>query len=514
MHIAVKAQRPESAKELYPYQREAIDKIITTLEENTEKENILFQLPTGGGKTVIFSEVVRQYIFRKKERVLILTHRIELLRQTANTLNETGVPTKLITSEIKELEQRDNYVCFLAMVETLNNRLQEDEDFVSDINLVIVDEAHYNSFRKIFKYFRNSTIFGVTATPLSSNINTPLNQFYDKLIIGDSISELIKKNYLSNATTFTFDVKLKSLKIGSDGDYTISSLDKIYGDSEMQTKLLSCYESQALNTKTLIFNSSIKTSMAVYEHFKKAGYDNIKHLDSNSEKNERKELLDWFRVTPGAILTSVGILTTGFDEPTVETIILNRATRSLTLYHQMIGRGSRKLPNKNHFNIIDLGDNARRLGLWQDYIDWREVYRNPNSFLENLSKREEEIEMGLHYIMPDSVKKRFSNSQEESFQFDLRKLYEDYLFQGKPSIGVIDRSIENHYQRILENSTNFFEAIDLIEILQEEIQHRISVYTSCLAKTTKNYFQWLLDNYNTKLKIKLRAVLPIPDDEE
>lgn len=511
MHIAVKAQRPESAKELYPYQKEAIDKILSALESNNNNDNILFQLPTGGGKTVIFSEVVRQYIFKKKERVLILTHRIELLRQTATTLNETGVPTKLITSEIKELEEKDEYVCFLAMVETLNNRLQEDETFVSDINLVIVDEAHYNSFKKIFKYFSNSTIFGVTATPLSSNINTPLNQFYNKLIVGDAISELIKKNYLSNATTFTFDVKLKSLKIGSDGDYTINSLDKIYGDSEMQTKLLSCYEGKALGTKTLIFNSSIKTSVAVHDHFAKAGYDNIKHLDSNSEKNERREILRWFRETPGAILTSVGILTTGFDEPTVETIILNRATRSLTLYHQMIGRGSRKLPNKNHFNIIDLGDNARRLGLWQDYIDWREVFKNPNSFLEHLSKREEEIEKGLHYLMPDSVRNRFPNTPDENFNFDLKSIYDDYIFKGNASTGVIQESIENHYQRILENSNDYFEAIDLIEILQEEIEHRLSIYTNCLAKTTKNYFHWLLENYNNKLKSKLRAELPIPD---
>jgi superfamily II DNA or RNA helicase len=88
----------------------------------------------------------------------------------------------------------------------------------------------------------------------------------------------------------------------------------------------------------------------------------IRHLDNTSNTEERKDILHWFK-HPDAILTSVGILTTGFDEPTVDTIILNRATKSLTLYYQMIGRGSRKLPNKDQFTVIDLGNNAARFGL-------------------------------------------------------------------------------------------------------------------------------------------------------
>ena len=94
--------------------------------------------------------------------------------------------------------------------------------------------------------------------------------------------------------------------------------------------------------KTLIFNNGINTSIHVYETFKAAGYP-IAHLDNTATKKERAFLLKWFKETPNAILTSVSILTTGFDEPTVDTIILNRATKSLTLYYQMIGRGSRIL---------------------------------------------------------------------------------------------------------------------------------------------------------------------------
>jgi superfamily II DNA or RNA helicase len=504
-------ERPDSAKKLYPYQQEYIDRIFYHLTENPKKQNILFQLPTGGGKTVIFSEIARRFINNKGGRVLILTHRIELLKQTANALNEVNVPSKLIMSEVGAIEDQEKYLCFLAMVETLNNRLKSDEEYIKDIGLVIVDEAHYNSFRKIFHYFAGTVILGVTATPLSSNQHLPLKDNYSKLIIGDSIKELIEKGYLSNAHTFTYDVHLGGLKIGIDGDYTVSSLDRIYSSHEMQDRLIAAYKEKAEGTKTLIFNSSIATSKQVEKLFMNAGIE-IRHLDSTNNKQERKETLEWFRDTPDAVITSVGILTTGFDEPTVETIILNRATRSLTLYHQMIGRGSRKLPNKDSFTIIDLGNNARRLGLWQDFIDWQDVFQNPERFLERLAEREERLDKGLMYVLPDSVKDKFPNTTD--FSFDMEEVYQGLLMKGQKTLKAVELSQEDHFRRIIENADHLFAAIDLLNILQDEIRYRLSVYTNCLAKSTKNYFNWLFEQYNDQLRQRLRMTLPIKYDQE
>lgn len=503
-------ERPESAKRLYPYQQEYIDKIFYHLIENPKKQNILFQLPTGGGKTVIFAEIARRFITQTNGRVLILTHRIELLKQTANALSEANVPSKLIMSEVGEIEDQEHYQCFLAMVETLNNRLKSDEDYLENIDLVIVDEAHYNSFRKIFHYFANTIILGVTATPLSSNQNLPLKDNYSKLIIGDSIKELIEKGYLSRAITFTYDVNLGGLKVGMDGDYTVSSLDRIYSGYEMQDRLIAAYKEKAEGTKTLIFNSSIATSKQVEKLFLDAGIE-IRHLDSTHNKQDRKETLEWFRLKPDAVITSVGILTTGFDEPTVETIILNRATRSLTLYHQMVGRGSRKLPNKDKFTIIDLGNNARRLGLWHDFIDWQDVFQNPERFLEHLAEREERLDKGLMYTLPESVKHHFPNTQD--FSFDMEEVYQSLLLKGQKTMKAVDMSLEDHYQRIIANADNLFDGIDLLNILQDEIRYRLNVYTNCLAKSTKNYFNWLYENYNEQLKQKIRMALPIRYDE-
>ena len=502
--------RPDAARKLYPYQEVYIDRIYNELIDDERKGNILFQLPTGGGKTVIFAEIVRKFIEKTKGRVLILTHRIELLKQTAKALETAHVRSKLIMSEVGELEDQEDYTCFLAMVETLNNRLKSNQLYIENINLVIVDEAHYNSFRKIFHYFKNATILGVTATPLSSNQQLPLKDNYSKLIIGDSIKELIEKGYLSAATTYTYDVKLGGLKIGMDGDYTISSLDRIYSAYEMQERLLDAYKAKSLGTKTLIFNSSIAMSKQVYMLFQEAGFE-IRHLDSSNNKQERNETLEWFKNTPDAIITSVGILTTGFDEPTVETIILNRATRSLTLYHQMIGRGSRKLEHKNNFTIIDLGNNAKRLGLWQDYIDWQDVFVHPDKFIEHLVEREDKLQKGLMYTLPDIIKQRFPKTDD--FNFDMEEEYYKLLSKSEKTTAAIELSIDDHYERIKENAEDMFDAVDLLNVLQDEIEYRLNVYTNCMAKTTRNYFKWLLENYNEEIKKRIRSEIPMPVED-
>ncbi len=489
---------PRTVKELYPYQVKAIESILEGLNGLDKGENLLYQLPTGGGKTVIFSEIASRFIKEGKGRVLILTHRVELLHQTARALLSIGVNTMVIDRKVHELENQEQYSCFVAMVETLNNRLNENEDYLGDIRLVVVDEAHYNAFRKIFQYFKDVAILGVTATPLSSNKNLPLYENYKYLISGESIADLIGMGYLASPTTYTYDVNLQTLKVGIDGDFTISSLDALYSLYHMQDKLLQAYEERAVGTKTLIFNSGIATSRRVYELFKSKGLP-VKHLDSTFSEQERRDTLAWFKDTPEAILSSVSILTTGFDEPTVETIMLNRATRSLTLYHQMIGRGSRVLPNKDSFNIIDLGLNAQRLGLWEVPIDWQDVFANPRKFLEQTLYAREDAASTQDYLITDDVKAHFPQNREK-FQFAIRDQYLDCVRSGQRPSKALERSVSNHVELIRSNASSFVEAVALQHILQSEIQWRLKQYTTCIAKSTENFFRWLLEDYNDKLR--------------
>ncbi|MCX6185333.1 MAG: DEAD/DEAH box helicase [Flavobacterium sp.] len=497
------AQELEEKKELYGYQQGDIDAIFERFENKNTNYHLLYQLPTGGGKTVIFSEIVRRYLTQSSKKVVVLTHRIELCKQTSKMLNGFDVRNKIINSKIKDLPDQNDYSCFVAMVETLKNRINDNKLHLDNIGLVIIDEAHYNSFRKLLSSFKNAFILGVTATPLSSNIKMPMHDNYDELIVGDPIESLIQKGYLAKATTYSYDVGLTSLKVGINGDYTVKSSDDLYSNMAMQEKLLHAYTEKAIGTKTLIFNNGINTSLYVYETFKEAGYA-IRHLDNTSSSEERKEILSWFKKTPDAVLTSVGILTTGFDEPTVKTIILNRATKSLTLYFQMIGRGSRKLPNKSDFTVIDLGNNAARFGLWNEPIDWQHIFKSPEYYLENL-RDDVDIELHFKYQMPPEVRAKFKNTLDISFDVDAE--HKDAIAKNLRSKIVLEKSLAQHAAMCVDNSDGILEAKGLAKELAPDIESRMKRYANCLSHCSKNYREWLIEDYKLKLTLLIGKLI-------
>ncbi|WP_299554453.1 DEAD/DEAH box helicase family protein [Seonamhaeicola sp.] len=496
----IELEERKTGKDLYSYQKGAINKIFKSFDESPSDYHLLYQLPTGGGKTVIFSEIVRQYLKNHQKKVLVMTHRIELCKQTSNMLTEFGVVNKVVDSKA-DLSDQAEYSCFVAMVETLNNRLHDDKLDISDIGLVIIDEAHYNSFTKLFKFFSQSFILGVTATPLSSSIELPMTDNYDELIVGESIESLIENGFLARAEMFSYNVGLTSLVVGANGDYTVKSSEDLYTDDNMLSKLIRAYEERSKGKKTLIFNNGINTSLHVYDTFRRAGYP-IAHLDNTHSKKERAYILKWFKETPDAILTSVSILTTGFDEPTVESIILNRATKSLTLYYQMIGRGSRVLEHKKSFLVIDLGNNFHRFGPWGDNLDWQRIFRSPNYYLDSLLS-DEELESNFRYEMPDELRAEFGNS--EDVHFDIQKTYVDSIRAGESSKVVLERSIAQHAKICIENSEDVYDALTLARKLGDDIDFRINRYTKCISKSTFNFVEWLKGEYRKKLNSYIRV---------
>jgi superfamily II DNA or RNA helicase len=485
----------EDKKELYDYQKGDIDAIFERIDNAPAAHHLLYQLPTGGGKTVVFSEIVRRYLSKHNKKVVVLTHRIELCKQTSKMLKGFDVKNKIINSKVKELPDQNDYSCFVAMVETLKNRINDEKLHLDHIGLVIIDEAHYNSFRKLLSSFKNAFILGVTATPLSSNIKLPMHENYDELIVGDTINSLIENKFLARAITYSYDVGLTSLKVGINGDYTVKSSDDLYTNMVMQEKLLHAYTEKSLGKKTLIFNNGINTSLYVYETFREAGYD-IRHLDNTSNAEERKDILYWFKHTPNAILTSVGILTTGFDEPTVETIILNRATKSLTLYFQMIGRGSRKLPSKDTFAVIDLGNNAARFGLWNDPVNWQHIFKSPEFYLENL-RDDNEIELYFKYTMPPELRAKFSKTADVTLDID--EEHKLAIAQNLRSKIVLEKSLEQHASMCVDNTEDLQPAKALARELEDDIECRIKRYSKCLSQCSKNYREWLVEDYKQKM---------------
>jgi hypothetical protein len=166
----------------------------------------------------------------------------------------------------------------------------------------------------------------------------------------------------------------------------------------------------------------------------------------------------------------------------------------------MIGRGSRVLPNKSTFIVIDLGNNAARFGLWDSFINWHDIFRSPDAYLENL-RSDQEIERHLEYKMPGTLKAKFANS--ELLEFNMKEVYEKTVKDGhRPSV-ALDRSIDHHVRICIENSTNFDEAMVLADLLEEDIKHRIKKFSYCISKSTDNYLRYLQDEYQKKMKSNL-----------
>ena len=485
---------------LYPYQQRDLDLLFDKLEHAPKGYRLLYQLPTGGGKTRIFSEAARRFLDCCDQKVLILTHRVELCRQTSNALKALNIHNKVITSQVKQLPARSHYSCYVAMVETFYNRVESGDVDVSDIGLVIIDEAHYNAFGKLLNKFDHAKVIGVTATPFSSDVERPMRDSYQELIVGESISSLIGQGYLAKPTNWRYDVELNSLQTGAGGDFTVASSDTLYSSPAMLELLVHALREHAHGKKTLIFNHGIFTSKAVCQYLDDAGVK-IRHLDNETPAEERLEILGWFKRTKSAMLTSVSILTAGFDEPTVQAVILNRATTSLTLFHQMIGRGARCLPQKKTFTIIDLGNNTERFGEWHAPLDWHQVFERPEVFYHALHTK---TEFEAHQLAPE-LRKHFPNTLQLSF--DVQQAYQEALAQQvKPKI-VIRDAIRQHALMCTENSEDVSSALNLATLLDKEIKWRIKQYSKCLGRVTKNYTEWLITDYQVRLKTLITKLM-------
>lgn len=359
--------------ELREYQQNGINEILSKIYEN--KTRIVYQLPTGGGKTVTFAGLNQAFLKKYyNSNILIIVHRIELLNQCKRTLTKFGIHSETIVASKKNLEKSSVYI---AMVETLFIRIKSNPDYLKNIGLVIVDEVHMANFNKIYDYFQTAIIVGFSATPLASNKKFPLKNYFQDIVIGPTIEELIKMKYL--VTNMTYGLKgIDRKKIGmKNGDFDNYQMGSMFSKGRNLKNTITAYQKFCYDEKTLVFNCNIDHSKKMNNEFQLHGC-NSRHLDGSFSDEERLKTLKWFSETDNAILNSVGILTMGFDEPSIRNVIVNRSTMSLPLWLQMCGRGGRTYQNKPLFKIIDMGGNATYHGDWNAEIDWRNLFFNPD----------------------------------------------------------------------------------------------------------------------------------------
>ena len=357
---------------LREYQQELLDEIIQEI-PNTNK--LCVQLSTGGGKTVIFTELIKQL----NAKTLILVDSIDIVYQTNETFKRQGIDVGMVLAGNKNFPQNKVVV---AMVSTLYNRVKKNTMLLNNIQYCVIDECHVWIFNKLFEYLPNAKIIGFTATPVRLNrykidedttALEVMQDVYEKLICGKPIEWLIQNNYLVKDHNYLIDFDYSGLKTDSSGEFTQSSMKEVFQSVDYQKALRHTYEVYCENKKTMIFTSSTETNAIFAELFKDK---NIKTYDSkNNKPQERDEIIEWFKNTPDAILINTGCFTKGFDVCDVETIIVARATKSLALWIQICGRGARisNKIKKDNIIIIDGGNNIQEHGVFSFKRNWNKI---------------------------------------------------------------------------------------------------------------------------------------------
>jgi superfamily II DNA or RNA helicase len=350
--------------QLRDYQTKIICAIKQTFIDGNKR--VIMCAPTGAGKTVMFSYMVKNAV-DKGIKTLIITDRKELHQQGENSLKKIGLDPKLIDAKNKDM---DGFL-FVGMTQTITRNLNKLEfiQLIKTCGLIIIDEAHKTSFDKIIEYVEpNTFLVGATATPLRVGKQKGLNEQYDDLIQIVDVPDLIKLGFLSRPISFGVPVDLKGVKT-KNGDYDEKSMGNFYSKNKIYTGVIENYKLHINNKKTLVFASNVENSKEITTEFTEQGYE-AKHVDCYMTDKERKSVLEWFDSSENGILCNYGILTTGYDCPSIEAVILYRATKSLSLFLQMIGRGSRVTSAKSDFKILDFGNNIQTHGFWEDRRLW------------------------------------------------------------------------------------------------------------------------------------------------
>lgn len=352
---------------------------------------VVFELPTGGGKTVTFADWVAETLRKNHfNRCLILTDRVELLGQAGGTLAKFGVYPFALTAGIKNKDINFGHRCFLSMVETYWKRLKKYPQ-LANFDLVIIDECHKGNFKKLFAKWAELNpkmkIVGCSATPISTKRKDPLSNYYQDIVSVTNIPELIEIGSLMPVKTYSAHFNRSKLvrdysnEDGFSEQSQMLELDK----REVYAGLLEKYKKHCLRPdgsvrKTVIFNVNVAHSQNVCQSFNDAGFRAI-HVDGYLHPDERRKRIKAFEAGEYDVICNPNILTAGWDYPPVEVVVFNRATKSLTMWLQALGRGSRPCPEigKDSFIVLDMAMNWTELGLWDFEHDWKAIFHRKPS---------------------------------------------------------------------------------------------------------------------------------------
>jgi len=472
--------------ELRPYQQEALDSIKSFIENNVTRQLVV--LPTGAGKTVIFTHL-SQHIDNALP-MLILAHREELLTQAKNKL-EWSNPHLTV-----EIEQAQNYATqsdvVIASVPTLG---RNNSDRISRFprnyfRTIVIDEAHHAAaptYRRILDYFENSFTLGVTATPQRSD-NTRLTDVFDEIVYYKTIVDLIEEGWLSRIVGYRIQTDTDISEVQSrEGDYVISQLEDTINTPQRNATIVASYLEICGDAKAIAFCAGVQHANDLAASFA-AAQVSAEVIVGITPSDERQKILTRFASGQTRVLVNVGVLTEGFDEPSVEAIILARPTRSTLLYTQIVGRGTRLFEGKEHCKVLDFADTTKGrkplglpslLGLPPDFdLNGQDLVEVANKY-----KELEEFCPGeaVRVLNPEDIKLAYKRID---------------LFMPPPPNEVVVQYSRFVWAEIDENTYHL--AIDGSNSLR--------IYLDTLGRWVVEYFNRSADNFKTS------RILGYPED--
>lgn len=348
------------------YQTDAVNRLRFSL--SSGRKAPILVLPTGGGKTIIFTYIAEQ-AQRRGKRVFILVHRAELLQQASRALASLGVPHGRIKSG--QTWTRDSIQ--VASVDTLIRRL----DKVQPPDLIIVDEGHHlvegNKWGRVVEAFPEAVILGVTATPVrldGAGLGKGEGGYYDDMIVGPSISDLIDAGYLTEPVVYAppSEIDLSGVKMRG-GDFEAKELGKRVDKPKITGDAVAHYRQLCPREPAIVFCVTVDHAKHVAEKFTEAGYNAVS-LDGTNTDRERKEAIEQLSDGRLNVITSCELISEGTDIPVVSAAILLRPTASESLFLQQVGRALRPFPGKHRAVILDHVGNVLRHGLPEEPRLW------------------------------------------------------------------------------------------------------------------------------------------------
>ena len=333
--------------ELRPYQEEAKQAVFAQWEGSVNRT--LLVLPTGCGKTIVFAKIAEECVCQGK-RVLILAHRGELLDQAADKIRKsTGLGCALEKAESSCIGSWFRIVVGSVQTMMREKRLGQFSDDYFDT--IIIDEAHHcisDSYQRVLKHFPEAEVLGVTATPDRGDMRD-MGEYFESIAYEYTLQKAIKEGYLSPIRALTLPLKMDLTGVGiSAGDFKAGDLGTAL--DPYLDQIAEEMKNYCADRKTVVFLPLVKTSQKFRDVLCEHGF---RAAEVNGESSDRTEILQAFDRGDYNVLCNSMLLTEGWDCPSVDCVVVLRPTKVRSLYSQMVGRGTRLFPGKDHLLLLD-----------------------------------------------------------------------------------------------------------------------------------------------------------------